>query len=192
MSWDIFKENMSQFGELQTATSSDNYASRFVQEYDQCIRRGHDSLHFIPIQLGNTEVMEQSVDSIMNSQKNISTQTQLIQLLGTSVLSYWSGATMSNFPIPTAPVGSGIPAIPAPGSISNVGINSNVVLNPGTWALDFNLFPTQDSSGWLDFFIIASQTHLQTVSGLISTTSLYPPLGTPAPGFIFWTGYTIP
>jgi len=192
MSWDIFKQRMVQYGENQRSTSPEGYARKFVQEYDQCIKRGHDALHFIPLQLGNTELMESSVRTIFQSQQLNSNQTRLIRLLGTSVLTYWGAATMANFPIPTAPAGAGIPAIPAPGSVSNIGINSNIVLNPGAWTLDFDIFPTTNPNGWLDFFIISARTHLQTVSGLITTTSIYPPIGTPGPGFIFWTGYIIP
>lgn len=183
MSWDIFKQQMVRYGQNQRSVDVDGYARTFAREYDQCVKRGFDTVNQIPLQQGNTQLLEQSANNIFTSQQISSNQSKLIQLLGTSVLSYWGGGVMANFPIPI---------IPAPGSASNVSVNGNVVLNPGVWSLDFPLTPTTSPNGWIDFFIIAARTHLQTVSGLITTTSLYPPIGTPGPGFIFWTGYTIP
>lgn len=43
----------------------------------------------------------------------------------------------------------------------------------------------------IDLFIQYAQTHLTTVSGLITTLSQYPPPSTPAPGLIPWTGYSV-
>jgi len=51
--------------------------------------------------------------------------------------------------------------------------------------------PTDDTGLIVDEFIRYATQHLNTVTGIISTTSLYPPLGTPGPGIINWTGYTV-
>lgn len=51
--------------------------------------------------------------------------------------------------------------------------------------------PTKNTSLIVDDFISAAIQHLTTVSGIITTTSLYPPASTPAPGIIQWTGYNI-
>lgn len=52
--------------------------------------------------------------------------------------------------------------------------------------------PTKNTSLIIDEFIRYATTHLTTVSGVAFTISLYPPTGTPAPGVVFWTGYTVP
>ena len=51
--------------------------------------------------------------------------------------------------------------------------------------------PTKKTSVIVDDFISYATLHLSTVSGVINTVSLYPPIGTPGPGIINWTGYTI-
>jgi hypothetical protein len=53
------------------------------------------------------------------------------------------------------------------------------------------LQPTNNTSIIIDDFIAYATAHLQTVSGVINTVSLYPPLGTPGPGVVLWSGYTV-
>jgi hypothetical protein len=53
------------------------------------------------------------------------------------------------------------------------------------------LLPTNNTSIIIDEFIAYATAHLQTVSGVINTVSLYPPLGTPGPGIVLWSGYTV-
>ena len=54
------------------------------------------------------------------------------------------------------------------------------------------LQPTNRTELIVDDFIQYATTHLTTVSGVVNTISLYPPLATPAPGVIPWSGYTVP
>ncbi len=51
--------------------------------------------------------------------------------------------------------------------------------------------PTKKTSVIVDDFISYATLHLSTVSGIINTVSLYPPIGTPGPGIINWTGYMV-
>jgi putative chitinase len=51
--------------------------------------------------------------------------------------------------------------------------------------------PTKNTEIIVNDFISTATVHLSTVSGLITTISLYPPIGTPAPGVLPWVGYTI-
>ena len=53
------------------------------------------------------------------------------------------------------------------------------------------LQPTNNSELIVNDFIQYAQSHLATVSGIVNTVSLYPPLGTPSPGVVQWTGYTV-
>jgi hypothetical protein len=52
--------------------------------------------------------------------------------------------------------------------------------------------PTNNTGLIVDEFIRYATIHLTTVSGMANTVSLYPPLSTPAPGIVLWTGYTVP
>jgi hypothetical protein len=51
--------------------------------------------------------------------------------------------------------------------------------------------PTKNAALVVDDFISYATLHLSTISGVINTVSLYPPLGTPGPGIINWTGYMV-
>ena len=51
--------------------------------------------------------------------------------------------------------------------------------------------PTKNTALIVDDFISYATLHLSTVSGIINTVSLYPPVGTPGPGIINWTGYMV-
>lgn len=53
------------------------------------------------------------------------------------------------------------------------------------------LSPTKNTGLIVDDFIAYATQHLTTVGGTITTTSLYPPAGTPAPGILTWTGYFV-
>jgi GH24 family phage-related lysozyme (muramidase) len=52
--------------------------------------------------------------------------------------------------------------------------------------------PTDNTSLIVDEFIRNATTHLTTVSGIVNTLSLYPPIPTPSPGIVNWTGYIVP
>jgi hypothetical protein len=104
--------------------------------------------------------------------------------LGNGILLYWTGATMNQFPIPL---------IPAPGSVQNLSVITNTVINPGLWPTLPPTPPNNTPSLFVDLFVLAATTHLSTISGIINTTSLYPsaPTPIPAPGIIPWSGYVV-
>lgn len=52
--------------------------------------------------------------------------------------------------------------------------------------------PTNNTGLIVDEFIRYATVHLSTISGVATTVSLYPPLATPGPGIVIWTGYTVP
>jgi hypothetical protein len=95
------------------------------------------------------------------------------------------GAQMNPFPIPL---------IPAPGTIQNIVVNSNIATNPGTWPMYPPLKPATKQVIMVNMFILAATVHLFSVGGIIQTTSLYPsaPSPVPAPAVISWTAYLIP
>jgi len=51
--------------------------------------------------------------------------------------------------------------------------------------------PTKNHKLLINEFISYAQQHLSTVSGIINTVSTYPPLNTPGPGIVNWSGYRV-
>ena len=51
--------------------------------------------------------------------------------------------------------------------------------------------PNNNTTLIIDDFINYATAHLSTVSGIVNTLSLYPPVLTPAPGVLPWTGYQV-
>jgi hypothetical protein len=54
------------------------------------------------------------------------------------------------------------------------------------------MLPTNSTSLIIDDFILYATAHLATVSGVVNTISLYPPLATPGPGILTWSSYQVP
>jgi len=185
MSWSTFKSNILN----QTEGGMDNIndvASIWAREYNSAILRGFDVVHKIPIQIGNTALLEQLIlIALQRGGVSNSSSFSLVSEMGKGVIAYWTGATMKLAPIPI---------IPAPGSIQNVSTTSNVVLSPGTWPPAPPVPPNNNAGLMIDVFIQTATAHLLSVSGLINTISLYPaaPSPVPGPGIISWTGYQVP
>lgn len=51
--------------------------------------------------------------------------------------------------------------------------------------------PTNNPGLIIDNFILYATSHLSSVSGIVNTVSLYPPIGTPGPGIVQWSGYSV-
>lgn len=187
MSWSLFISNVSRrIDNLNSLESIDDVADLYATEYDKAVKRGYDVVNFIPLSVGNVEAMKSLFKiALFMGSNSTSPSFSLITEMGKGVLAYWTGATMSSLPIPI---------IPAPGSTLNLAVISNNVLSPGTWPPQPPIPPNSDASLMLNQFVAAASIHLTTISGLITTTSLYPmvPAPTPGPGAIPWTGYSIP
>lgn len=184
MSWSLFKSNILN----QTQNGMDNIndvASIWAREYNSAILRGFDVLHKVPIQLGNTSLLEQLIlIALQRGSVSNSSSFSLVSEMGKGVVAYWTGATMKIVPIPI---------IPAPGSIQNISVTTNTVLSPGTWPPIPPVPPNNNAGLIIDTFVQAANAHLLTVSGIINTISLYPaaPSPVPGPGIINWTGYQV-
>jgi hypothetical protein len=185
MSWSIFKSNILRYASNpKLIENSDMVAEMYAREYDSAIKRGRDVINQISIQRGNYSAME-SLFKVAFKSGNLSTAPyNLIGALGNGILLYWTGATMNQFPIPL---------IPAPGSVQNLSVITNTVINAGVWPTLPPTPPTNTPSLFVDSFVLAATTHLSTISGIINTTSLYPSVPTPipAPGVIPWSGYVV-
>jgi hypothetical protein len=185
MSWSVFKASILTYASNpQLIDDSDTIAEIYAREYDSAVKRGTDFLNQTSIQRGNYSAME-SLFKLAFKGGTLSTGPyDLIGALGRGVVLYWTGATMNQFPIPL---------IPAPGSIQNISVITNTVVNPGVWPVLPPTPPNNTPTLFIDSFILAATTHLSTISGIINTTSLYPsvPSPIPAPGVIPWTGYSV-
>ena len=189
MSWSLFKLNV-----LRKTSPTGNpslninqVATIWSDEYDAAIKRGKDFINLESIQKGNKELMKNLflIALLKGLASPPGKNFSLVNEFGNGVKAYWIGAQMSPFPIPL---------IPAPGSIQNIVVNSNIAINPGTWPIYPPLKPAKKQEIMINMFILAAVIHLFSVGGIIQTTSLYPavPSPIPSPGVIPWTGYLVP
>lgn len=187
MSFTLFKQNMfSYMNRPKSIDSYNDFAQKLTDEYDQCMRRGTQTINQIPLQTPNKSLMLTLVTLACSKALSVKKgQHTFIDDIGKGCVGYWTGATlMTGIP----------PIIPAIGAIQNITTTSAFTINPGTFPPVGPLFPTTDINVFLDRLIMAMQIHLTTISGLYITISMYPgfPLVPPAPGILTWTGFTIP
>lgn len=186
MSWDIFRDNMESF--YNSIDSVDGIISKKLAiEYDLCVKRGGDTINGMSIKSGNLDLLERSFEFAFQIGNRTIGPYDIIGGLGRGIVSYWVGAQMN---IIATPPKSPIPSIPAVGSIQNVAVLSNVIFNPGVFPPSSPLPPSNSPDLFLSTFINLSKIHLSTISGIMFTISLYPPLSTPSLGIINWNGYT--
>jgi|TARA_R110001599_G_scaffold119199_1_gene289049 hypothetical protein len=186
MSWGLFKLNVIRKTGVINSNTVKTVAKVWAEEYDAAVKRGIDFINFESIQVGNKQIMETLFFvALLKGMSSPSDKFSLVNEFGSGVKAYWAGASMKPFPIPL---------IPAPGSIQNLIVNSNIVTNVGTWPMYPPIKPVSKQEILVDMFIIAALIHLFSIGGIIQTTSLYPsaPTPIPAPGIIPWTGYIVP
>lgn len=189
MSWGLFRRNILRQTNPNRNPSLDinQVATIWATEYDAAVKRGKDFINLESVQTGNVEIMKTLFRAALL--KGLTTPPgvdfSLVNEFGNGVKAYWAGAQMNPFPIPL---------IPAPGSIQNIQVNSNIVTNVGTWPIYPPIKPAQKQIIMVNMFVLAAVVHLFSIGGFIQTTSLYPsaPSPVPAPGIISWTGYLIP
>ena len=189
MSWSLFKRNiLRKTNQINNPSLNVNtVATIWADEYDAVVKRGKDLLNLESIQTGNKDLAKAFFQIALL--KGLATPPgvdfSLVNEFGNGVKGYWMGAQMNPFPIPL---------IPAPGTIQNIVVNSNIASNPGTWPMYPPLKPATKQVIMVNMFILAATVHLFSVGGIIQTTSLYPsaPSPVPAPAVISWTAYLIP
>ena len=130
MSWSLFKKNI-----LRKTNPNNNpslnineVATIWADEYDAVVKRGKDLLNLESVQKGNKDLAKALFQIALL--KGLATPPgvnfSLVNEFGNGVKAYWIGAQMNPFPIPL---------IPAPGTIQNIVVNSNIATNPGTWPM---------------------------------------------------------
>ena len=183
MSWKQFRDNVLRVvSDPSKIASTQQVADVFANEYDACIKRGGDTVNKIRVRTGNVDLMK----IIFNLElQNGLTQTnpyQLVTNMGDGVIAYWQTVILDT---------NLIPIIPAPGSVVNIAHISNKITDTGQWPKMPPIPPTNSYASIVDSFILASFIHLSKIKGNIYTTSLYPPVGNPAPGILPWNSYFI-
>lgn len=183
MSWKQFRDNVLRVvSDPSKIASTQQVADVFAVEYDACIKRGGDYVNKIPVKTGNVELMKIIFNLELQNGLTQTTPYKLVTNMGYGVIAYWQTVILdSNI----------IPIIPAPGSVVNVAHISNKITEVGQWPNIPPTPPTNSYASIVDSFILASFIHLSKIKGNIYTTSLYPPVGTPGPGVLPWTGYFV-
>ena len=184
MSWQIFKNNMIAFSSNPNAIPSISaVAEKYAIEYDACIKRGGIKyLNPIPLTAApNLKWMKDYFEIALEIGLSTKTPYNLVYGMGIGVLLYWGGASLATL----------APSVPAVGTVVNIAGNTNYISEVGQWSVVPPTLPTKDYALIIDSFILAAQLHLTTIKGVINTTSLSIALGTPVPGLVYWTGYTI-
>jgi hypothetical protein len=126
MSWETFKQNILRVANNpQSIDDIDIVAETYANEYDAAVKRGGDTINGVPIQRGNVQIMEQIFKSALQKGLSSTEPYDLVGEMGKGVVAYWTGATLDN---------NVIPEIPAIGAAENIGVVTNIVINPGTWA----------------------------------------------------------
>ena len=126
MSWETFKQNILRVANNpQSINDIDIVAKTYATEYDAAVKRGGDTVNSVPIKKGNLSAMEQIFKSALQKGLSSTEPYDLVGEMGKGVIAYWTGAALNEFPIPI---------IPAQGAAQNVGVVTNIVINPGTWA----------------------------------------------------------
>ncbi len=121
MSCGLFKRNVIRKTNPNRNPSLDinEVATIWAEEYDAAIKRGKDFINLESIQTGNVEIMKNlfRVALLKGLATPPGVNFSLPNEFGNGVKAYWAGAQMNPFPIPL---------IPAPGSIQNIQVNSNI------------------------------------------------------------------
>ena len=139
-----------------------------------------------PVLAGNVAGMEAMFKIVFLQQATSPDQLDLIKLLSTGFVTYWTGATLA----PMKPLALAPPTATPP----STSVLSILCTNPGTTAqiptFIYKGEPNVDT--FINNFITAADIHLRTVSGIFNVMAIYgvPPTATIGPGVVPWLGFT--
>ena len=182
--WDTFKLQVKSVME-SGPSSLDDVAKIIATAYDNTMKAppAGDIMFKNPVEQGNVALLENMIKLTFIQQQSSPVQLPVINFIANGFIGYWSGATLQRL---------FTPLIPAPGSISNILITQNMVSVPGIQiGIPFTYEGLDNVDGFLNKLILAANLHLSTIQGFTLTTSTYPPLGTPGPGFLPWSGFSV-
>jgi len=186
MSWDIFKKTVSAAMQ-NTPTSYDQVASVIAMQYDMAIRSPNSG----DFTAGNTVIksnhtaLEYWIREQFRVQSLTPSSLPIINMISYGFVLYWTDAKLSLAKTPLV--------CPIPGGV-NISLVSNDVIFPGTPpVVNYPVGGTATTEQFVDYLIIAAQTHLQTVSGVMQIAWIYPTVP-PGGGIVPmpWAGYKVP
>jgi hypothetical protein len=185
--WDGFKTQVRAVMESYPL-DYDTLPRQLARAYDMAMKSppAGDLLVGNPVLTGNVVGMELIFRSVFLQQATSPEQLDLIKLLATGFVTYWTGATISPLKIPAiAPIGA------TPPSVQNL---SGLCTFPGTIAqippFVYKGEPTVDT--FINNFITAADIHLRTVSGIYNVLAIYgfPPTAMTMGGVVPWLGFS--
>lgn len=124
MSWTIFRVNvLNAMISGQFTKDTDSFADFYANEYDQCIKRGGDSIYGVPVANGNVKGMSDIIKAALKKGQDSDGENFNIleEIYPTAFDTYWLGAEMSALPNPLLRPLGWPSTPPAAGTIQNIG-----------------------------------------------------------------------
>lgn len=185
--WDGFKTQVRAVMESYPL-DYDTLPKQLARAYDMAMKSppAGDLVVGNPVLTGNVVGMEAIFRSVFLQQATSPEQLDLIKLLATGFVTYWTGATIAPLKLPALP-----PPPFTPPSLQNL---SGLCTFPGTIAqIPPFVYKGEGSvDTFIDNFITAADIHLRTVSGIYNVIAMLgvPPTAAATPCIVNWLGFS--
>jgi hypothetical protein len=126
MSWLIFKKNiLESMITGRFANDTEGFADFYANEYDQCIKRGGDTIYGVSVVNGNVKGMSDVIKNAMKKgQESDGENFNILEEIYPAAFdAYWLGGEMAPIPNPLLKPLGWASTVPAPGTIQNLGPN---------------------------------------------------------------------
>lgn len=126
MSWLIFKKNiLESMITGQFANDTEGFADFYANEYDQCIKRGGDTIYGVSVVNGNVKGMSDVIKNAMKKgQESDGENFNILEEIYPAAFdAYWLGGEMAPIPNPILKPLGWASTLPATGTIQNIGPN---------------------------------------------------------------------
>ena len=170
---------------MDSIVDAQSFAEAFCNAYDKTVKTGKSIIGGVPVGNGNKKIMQAVLISEMLIAKASGKGmfSTLLDLCGTAVIAYWTGAEMAKFPLPN------IPCI-LPPAAQNITTLKAYNLSPGKWT-SIIVGPQTAFEPFLLSFIASAMLHCLTLGGFFQCQCALPPPAPPAPSILPWAGYYV-
>lgn len=170
---------------LDSIVDAQAFAEAFCNAYDKTVKTGKTLVGGVPIGNGNKKTMQAILISEMLIAKASGKGmfSTLLDLCGTAVQAYWTGAEIAKFPTPN------IPCI-LPPAVQNISTLKAYNLSPGKWT-SIIVGPQVAFEPFLLSFIASAMIHCLTLGGFFQCNCALTPPAPPAPSMLPWIGYYV-
>ena len=168
---------------MDSIVDAQSFAAAFCNAYDKTVKTGKTLIGGVPVSDGNKKVMQAILISemlIAKASGKLMFNT-LLDLCGTAVQAYWTGAGIAKFPVPN---------VPCITTVANITTTKAYNLSPGKWT-SIVVGPQVAFEPFLLSFIASAMLHCLTLGGIFICNCQYPPPAPPAPGVLPWVGYFV-